>query len=304
MSATLWRQLVGEVIDNRYYLREFRGAGRFGGVFLASEVVADRQIPRQLAVKLIPLESAADTDGQMREVLALASLEHRNILRYYGSGLCALQNGTSCLYIVTELAEESLRQRIERGALTDTEARTLIEDLLSGLAYMHQPPASRVHRDLKPENILRVGRDWKIADLGLVRDVGGISAQRTTQPMGAPAYAPPEAYQGNRVSTAWDMWSLGVIVVEAVTRSHPFGDVNNAAGLLNSVITKEPIIPSSMDEPFRQIALGCLVKDAANRWTAQRSLDALQGRASPTAHARSRRARLPHRLREETWLPY
>jgi serine/threonine protein kinase len=284
------RGLVGQTLDGKYYLREWKGGGEFGAVFLASEVTGDHELPGARAVKVIPLDQIGDAeriiDEVIDEVKALASLNHPNILRYYTSKVCSLGKGSSCLYIVTEAAEENLRERFARGLLPPGQARKLVEDLAHGLACMHDPtrhnpPDPLVHFDLKPENILRVGRDWKIADFGLARLLGEVRGHRATQAMGSPDYAPPEAYGREPFSIGWDMWSLGVIIVEAITGRHPFGAANSAAARRNTVLNSEPLIPNSVLEPFAAIVRRCLMRSAGARITAQQVLNALKGAPPP-----------------------
>src|SRR5262249_7353869 len=127
-------------------------------------------------------------------------------------------------------------------------------------------------RDLKPANILRVGRTWKIADFGTVVDLDGASL-KGTQARGTPAYAPPEAFSGNHISTAWDIWSLGMIIFEALTGRLPTGDTAK----------RRPIAI-----PFQQITDNCLIADRSRRWTAQQVMAALRGGPTPrvaTPHA-------------------
>lgn len=272
-TNTPWQLLVGQMADGKYHLQRLLGFGSFGGVFLASEVVNDQEI-RQVAVKLI-LPIQGSQERQMQELIAASRLDHPNILRCFVSGQCQLA-GTSFLYLVTEVAQGSLRDRFNRGVLTTDEARELVLHLASGLANLHDPSNPRVHRDLKPENVLRVGDFWKIADFGLVRELGMRSVQQTTQGIGTAAYAPPEFYQGqSMISTAWDTWSLGVILVEALTGRNPFESPNIDLGI--AVQNQEPALTAAVVSPFDQIARGCLAKDRAARWNAQQVLTALRG---------------------------
>ncbi|MFM6214270.1 serine/threonine protein kinase, partial [Planktothrix sp.] len=87
--------------------------------------------------------------------------------------------------------------------------------------YLHHQSEPIVHRDLKPGNVLRVGDKWRLSDFGLVKVIGKNSVMDTINLTGTAGYAPPEAYQG-KVATAWDLWSLGIIIVEALTGRLPF----------------------------------------------------------------------------------
>jgi serine/threonine protein kinase len=160
--------------------------------------------------------------------------------------------------------------------MTADEARELVLHLASGLANLHDPSNPQVHRDLKPENVLRVDNSWKIADFGLIRELGTRSAQQTTHGTGTAAYAPPEFYhRHSMVSTAWDIWSLGVILVEALTGRNPFEPATVDLG--GALQAEEPAIPTGLVSPFDQIARGCLVEDRTARWTAPQVLTVLRG---------------------------
>jgi serine/threonine protein kinase len=275
MSA-LWQPFVGQVIDNKYHLLSLLGVGAYGGVYRAADVVNDQEL-RQVAVKLIAGDRVS-LERQMQELRAVSQLAHPNILTCYVSSQCRL-GGHSFLYIVTEVAEGgSLRDRLSRGPLSAPEAHQLTEQVCAGLVYLHNRQNPSLHRDLKPENILRVGDVWKIADFGLVRDLHGQSVL-TSQALGTPAYAPPEAYQG-RISTAWDMWSFGAILVESLSGHPPF-EAPNPTALMGAVCSRGPNIPNTVVAPFAQIARGCLVRDRSVRWTAQQVLSALQGGPPP-----------------------
>jgi serine/threonine protein kinase len=273
--AGFWPRFEREIADSKYHLHRLLGNGEFGGVFLASEVDENDQERRQVAVKLI-LQIPGALERQLREVTAVCELNHDNILRCFDWGKCQMA-GFSFLYLVTEVAENSLEDRLTRGVLTRDEARELAQQMASGLAYLHNPANPRVHRDLKPANILRVGNAWKIADFGLVRELGQRSVQLTAVAGGTPAYAPPELHLegGTTISTAWDMWSFGVILVEALSGRNPFQATNSDFG--TAVVNQEPFIPTTVGSPFNQIARGCLAKDRASRWSARQVLTALEG---------------------------
>lgn len=276
MNFYLWGLLEGEWVDGKYHLQKLLGSGGFGGVFLAHEVVADDLID-QVAVKLIQVD-AGNQNTQLKELKAARKLKHPNLLQGFTCGLTSVKN-IPLLYLVMELGEEPLNKRLEKGVLSPESAREVSQDIASALAYLHGEPRKMVHRDLKPANVLLVEGRWQLSDFGLVRGVGSKSATNTTQMLGTPHYAPPESYDGI-IAPAWDVWSLGVLLVEALTGKMPFaGDTPQQ--LQNAVTNAPPQLPSNLPAPFDVIVPGCLEKDRERRLTAVQILDILSSPPPP-----------------------
>ena len=270
MNTGLWRVFEEQTIDGKYALLKLLGVGSYGGVFLADEVVADRLI-RQVAVKLMETDPAGQ-DAQMRELIAAANLDHPGLLRSFTCGLCKL-NRIPLLYLVTELAEETLEDRIQAGVVLPEEVRAMAVTVASALAYLHGQSSPLVHRDIKPANIMRAGANWKLGDFGLLRAVDSQNPMQTGTMVGTAAYAPPESYRG-AVTPAWDVWSLGVLLTETLTGRLPFeGDTPHR--MMIAVSSQDPVLPPDLPDPFGSVIRGCLVKDSGARWSAERALDAL-----------------------------
>lgn len=282
MSDLFWDIFEGQVLDGKYHLRHKIGIGGYGAVFLAEEVVAGRSI-REVVIKLFRV--AEETrEQQLRELRTSATLHHPNLIRYFAPGqfTYTLQGRSiPMLYLVMERAEESLEQRLRRGTLTPLEAEALLRQMCDVLMYLHELPEHWVHRDVKPANILWCEGRWKLADLGLMRELGprGDLTAATTV-MGTPAYAPPEAFR-NYVTPAWDMWSLGVVLVEALTGRLPF-EGNTVEEKIHAVLHLPPSHLSRMPEPFRTIAEGCLEKNPRERLTPRGIIALLDAPPKPT----------------------
>jgi serine/threonine protein kinase len=269
MISALWSQFEGQSIENSFQLKQLIGVGGFGGVFLADHVVEGRFV-RRVAVKLL-LSQPESFERQLGELITATTLQHPHLLRCFHAGSVTFGH-TKLLYLVMEIAEESLETRLKKLRLPAQEAIVLTQDIASALAFLHQQKL--VHRDLKPGNILRVGQTWKLSDFGTVRQSAGGATSHTEGLTGTIAYMPPESFDGT-VSPAWDMWSLGVLVLEALTGQTPFGD---AAGrqLMRAILTEDPIIPPDLPQPFGEIVRGCFTKEYRERWSAQRVIEALR----------------------------
>jgi serine/threonine protein kinase len=289
--------LEGQVIKDLYHLEALIGAGGFGGVFRASEVVRDRVL-RQSAVKLL-----ADTSNQqLNELMEATRLDHHNLIRCYTGGDCRLVN-VDFLFLAMEMADYSLQTRLEQGNLSLTETKNLIRDVASALAYLHSQ--NKVHRDLKPANVLWVGDRWKLSDFGLVRTLGNASYAQTSNPIGTIAYMPPEAFaDGHRISTAWDIWSLGIMIVAVTTGQLPY-QYNAETQLLKRVMDCDVKIPKLPGE-LQDIVKGCLVRDRRQRWTAQDVLKAVTPTQPPIVQpaAQPRQAEDNLRLESEQGVDY
>jgi hypothetical protein len=271
---------IGQMIAGKYSLDRHLGDGGYGTVWAATNVVADQAI-RQCALKLIQIDPA-DLDSQLAELRQSLQFDHPNIVKCYDCGEFSI--GTiRYLYLSMELADTerdggpSLLHRLGTSALSEAEALALARDLAEGLAYLHGRPRACVHRDLKPGNILRIGGRWKIADFGLAREMRVSGAREKSCPFaGTPDYAPPEVYESVPYTTAWDMWSLGVLLVEARTGRRPFRG-GNQHQIMNAVLGSAPDL-YSLSGRLREIAERCLVRPPNQRLTSQQVIATLTGR--------------------------
>jgi serine/threonine protein kinase len=250
------------MIAGRYDIYEHLGTGGYGTVWRAREVVAG-EVVREVAVKLMEV-NPDDLASQLTELRQSLQLEHANLIPCYNCGECDV-GPRRFLYLIMQLADGgSLLDRLRHAALSEADSLSLAEDLADGLTFLHSHGC--VHRDLKPGNILRVGERWKIGDFGLARMLGASGArQRSTQFAGTPAYAPPEVYRNVPYNTAWDMWSLGVLLVEARSGRRPFRG-NSDEELMLAVLRNPPDFYNLAGQ-LRAIAAGCLVQQPSDRLT-------------------------------------
>jgi formylglycine-generating enzyme required for sulfatase activity len=270
MNIQFWRLLEGQSFNAKYKLKKLLGFGAYGGVFLADEVIGNTFM-RTVALKVILIDPDR-RDSQIKELQISTTLNHAHILRCFTSEI-GNPNGMDCLGLVMELGDESLDKRLEKGVLAPDLVREMVKGWASALQNTHSQSPAIIHRDLKPANILRVGNDWKISDFGVARLVGGKTASNTIHLAGSPVYMPPDAYNGE-ISPAFDMWSLGVMIVEMLTGKLPF-DAMTVQELQVAVQSKEPQIKGKLPAPFDQIVKGCLIKDRKQRWTSQRIIESL-----------------------------
>lgn len=228
---------IGRVLSGRYRLIAPIGTGASAQVFLADDV----RLRRRVAVKLLHAALADDETFLRRfraEAQAAAALSHPNIVAVYDWGD---DNGRP--YIVTEhLGGGSLRSVLDDGGrLTPSQALLVGLEATRALDYAHR--RGFVHRDVKPANLL-FGEDGRlrIADFGLAR---ALAEAAWTEPQGAvlgtARYASPEQAQGEPVDGRADVYSLGLVLIEAVTGSVPFAADTTIATLMGRVGKPVPV---------------------------------------------------------------
>lgn len=251
---------IGRVLSGRYRLIAPVGTGASAQVYLADDV----RLRRRVAVKILHA-ALADDDAFLRrfraEAQAAAALNHPNIVAVYDWG-----DDDGAPYIVTEyLGGGSLRAVLDQGVrLTQSQVLLVGLEVTRGLDYAHR--RGFVHRDVKPANLLfgDEGR-LRIADFGLAR---ALAEAAWTEPQGAvlgtARYASPEQAQGQPVDGKADVYSLGLVLIEAVTGTVPFSadttiatlmarvgkavDVPDALGPLQKALTRVGL-PDPADRP-------------------------------------------------------
>ncbi|GCA78101.1 SUMF1/EgtB/PvdO family nonheme iron enzyme [Microcystis aeruginosa] len=272
MLDQMMKMLEGQQIGP-YRLNKFLGAGGFGGVFHASEMVRNTSV-QEVAIKVIPESS----DDKLIELTNSRKLEHPNLIKSYAVGEFTFLK-TEMLYLVMELAQGSLENHIAKASLSADEITNITAQVAQGLNYLHRQ--NKVHRDLKPGNILKVNQQYKLADFGLIRTLNNKSHTQTVHNSGTIIYMPPEAFRGD-ISSAWDLWSLGIMLIEMTTNQLPYKFNNDIHQLMAKVMNCELQIPS-LPKEFKPIIEGCLQKDRKQRWTAQQVLNALQAVKKPVS---------------------
>jgi serine/threonine-protein kinase len=238
---------VGRVLSGRYRLIAPIGAGASALVFLAD----DTRLRRRVAVKLLH-QALADDDAFLRrfrsEAQSAAALNHPHILSVYDWG----EDGHEP-YLVTEyLGGGSLRSMLDQGRkLTTSQALLIGLEAARGLDYAHK--RGFVHRDIKPANLLfgEEGR-LRIGDFGLAR---ALAEAAWTEPAGAMVgtarYACPEQARGEKVDGKGDVYSLGLVLIEAVTGQVPFASDTTIATLMARV--DKPVEVGPELGPLRRI---------------------------------------------------
>ncbi len=252
-----------------YEVGELLGAGGMAEVYRAH----DPRLGRDVAIKVVLTDGAPAPDRLRRfedEARAVAALSHPNVLTVFDVGSCEGRP-----YLVLELLEgETLRQRLERGAMPLRSAVELAIEVCHGLEAAHA--RSVVHCDLKPDNLfLTADGRVKILDFGiarLTRPTGRDPADTDTKPgllMGTVGYVSPEQARGLVPDGRADVFALGAILYEALSGRRAFGGAS-AADTIAAVLHDDPPplrvalgpVPSMLDRVVRR----CLHKDPGERF--------------------------------------
>ncbi len=243
-----------------------------GVVYLAE----DTTLGREVALKILDPAIVSTDDFERRfqqEARTIAQLNHSCIVRIH-----ALERGEDSFAIDMEYVEGGDLATAEReGRLTIRQTLAHLQDVLHALACCHD--AGVVHRDVKPSNILIVpGSGARLSDFGLAKllsDHHSASVEvgsNTSLFVGTPRYAPPESWDAQEPTPAWDLYSVGSVLFEAVTGTTPYDGATPLA-LLKQVLEK-PAPPLRDTAKDVSEELSGLVKDMLERDPSKRLQDA------------------------------
>lgn len=267
----------GRVLDRYRPLRPL-GSGGSGSVWLAHDEVGNREV----ALKIVAREGRAGPRAE-REAAAAARLRHERCQRAF-----ELASDDGHVYIAYEYVPgRTLREAMRRGELHEPAAVEAAAQILDGLAHAHAQGI--VHRDVKPANVLLAdgpGVSVRILDFGLAQLADADALTATGDVPGTLAYIAPERLKGDSGSAASDVWSVGVMLWEALAGRHPF-----AGGSLVETATRiasgaPSLATARPDLPRRIIAAvdRALARDPGRRPTAiglARALRQPRQRAQP-----------------------
>jgi serine/threonine protein kinase len=248
--------LIGAVIDERYYLTKKLGHGGMGDVYLGEHV----RTQRLCAVKVVARRQARDPEALgrfLREATNAGRISHHNVATVYDFG----ETADGLVYLAMEYVDgEPLSLILEReGALPPVRAVEIARQVAEGVSAAHE--LGIVHRDLKPGNILiaqdRRGGDLvKVVDFGIARAPADEQQNltRTGIIIGTPEYMSPEQLIGDPVDGRSDIYSLGCILYQMLTGEQAFGGVT--AQVITRRLTekpprpreKNPAIPKPLDD--------------------------------------------------------
>jgi tRNA A-37 threonylcarbamoyl transferase component Bud32 len=278
-----------DLLLGRYRLEETMGAGGMGTVVRARDEVLGRRV----AVKLMK-DSVADDDHAVerfrREARIAASLSHPGIAHIFDFGQ---QDGRP--FIVMEFLDgQDLHSLVQReGPLDSAEAAAIAANVADALEHAHK--AGAIHRDIKPGNIfLTESGEVKLTDFGIARTTADATITQAGMVMGTYLYLSPEQINGEPATASSDIYSLGCVLYQMLTRKPPF-EAENPAAVGIAHISKpvprareiDPDIPAEID----QIVAKAMAKSPADRFLSSAEMGAALREA--TTHAVAAPAGVP-----------
>jgi eukaryotic-like serine/threonine-protein kinase len=252
--------LAGTVLGGRYELAEQIGIGGYCEVWRAT----DTALSRPVAVKLLHPGYAGKADVLARfqaEARHAGALSHPNIARVYDY---REPTDGQLPYLMMELvAGPSLENVLAGGPLDARQAMDVVAQAAAGLQAAHA--AGLIHRDIKPANLLLApGGTVKITDFGIAHAVGSAAVTPSGEMMGTPGYHAPEQVAGELVTSASDLYALGVVAYECLAGAPPF----TGTAVEMAVAHRDrplPPLPSSVPLDVRAFVAELTTKDPARR---------------------------------------
>jgi hypothetical protein len=252
------------VLDGRYEVGALLGTGGMAAVHSARDLLLGREV----AVKLFRREVVASPDLRLQELEArvVAALSHPALTTLLDAGVEGADSSAPQIYLVMEYVRgATLREHLKRGPLGVAEACWLGFDLAEGLHYMHEQ--GFLHRDVKPANILISSRRSvrpvvaKLTDFGIAAAIGQPDLSEYT--VGTAAYLSPEQVEGHDARPESDTYSLGLVLLEAMTGEVVFpGSVEDSAF---ARLVRDPPVPADLPP-----AVGDLLRRMTTRDPEQR----------------------------------
>lgn len=251
---------------NRYVLEEEIGRGGMEVVYRA----ADLLLKLTVAYKVLAREKLADPDEAeqlLAEARAAARLSHPNIVQVYDAG-----RDECGFFIVMELVEGDNFARLPAERRISLKGTVLVgRQICSALAHAHERRI--IHRDLKPSNLIWTPeKRVKLADFGLARAFEESLGKVFTRPAGTPYYMASEQICGEAVDPRTDLYSLGCVLFEMVTRRRPFGGGSSIHHHLNTLPDDPRDLVPGLPGELSELILQCLEKEPARRPAAVRDV--------------------------------
>lgn len=256
--------MIGRRIGGRYEIIKYIGGGGMSKVYLAHDVILDRNV----AIKILNYDFSNEEELKrrfMREAHSATSLTHPHIVDIFDVG----EEG-ELHYLVMEYIEgQTLKEYINsNGPLTPEQALPIMRQLVSAISNAHYNGI--IHRDIKPQNILMdVNGDVKITDFGIAMALSATAHTKTNSVLGTVHYLSPEQARGGMATMKSDIYSVGIVFYELLTGKLPFSGESAVSIALKhlqeetpSVRASFPMIPQSVENVISKAT----TKNASNRY--------------------------------------
>lgn len=250
----------GTKVKDRYTLKEFKGSGSFGEVWLAHDEVLDSDVAVKIYISLDP----HGVEEFRSEYITTHGISHPNLL-------------TTTYFDVWEHRPFLVMPYCAKGASTsragemdEYELWQFIHDVAAGLGYLHGMPEPIIHQDIKPDNILVDDSSrFLITDFGISKKVRSTMRKQSKRAVGAgaTAYMGPERFDADPSPVkASDIWSLGVSIYELATGELPFSGLGGGMQKNGAEI---PSLGNKWSKDLNMVMQSCLAKETWDRPTAR-----------------------------------
>ncbi|MCU1228661.1 MAG: serine/threonine protein kinase [Acidobacteria bacterium] len=255
-----------------FRLLRLLGSGGMGEVWLAE----DTRLLRMVAIKILPQEFAANTEARarlVREAQIAARLNHPSIATVH-----AIEEHAGCLYLAMEFVDgKPLGAAIRSRDLSDYDIVRIARDIAGALAEAHAQGI--IHRDIKPDNVMIAGHRVKVLDFGIAKQTGeaarGQFQTEAGMVIGTLEYMSPEQALGKPIDARTDIFSLGVMLYQALGATLPFHGTTGTE-LLLAICRDEPTpfasVRPDLPKELATIIARCLEKDRERRFNSAAEL--------------------------------
>ncbi|MGE7185153.1 Stk1 family PASTA domain-containing Ser/Thr kinase [Peribacillus sp. NPDC006672] len=263
--------LIGRRINGRYKLIEMVGGGGMANVYLARDMILDRDV----ALKILRMDFNNDEEFIKRfnrEAQSATSLAHPNIVSIYDVG-----EEDSIYYIVMEYVDGfTLKQYIQKYyPIPVDKALDIMKQITAAISHAHHNGI--IHRDIKPQNIL-IDKEGtvKITDFGIALALSATNITQTNAVLGSVHYLSPEQARGGMANKKSDIYSLGIVMFELLTGRLPFSGESAVSIALKHLQSETPSPKrwnSEIPQSVENIILKATAKDSYYRYESVDSME-------------------------------
>ncbi|MEQ6387779.1 Stk1 family PASTA domain-containing Ser/Thr kinase [Bacillaceae bacterium S4-13-58] len=256
--------LEGRRLSDRYQIREAIGGGGMANVYLARDLILDRDV----AIKVLRLEYSNDEEfinRFRREAQSAISLSHPNIVNIFDVG-----EEDDIYYIVMEYVPGmTLKKYIQKyGPLEVEESLDIMQQIISAITHAHANHI--VHRDLKPQNILiDHSNHVKVTDFGIAMALSATTITHTNSVLGSVHYLSPEQARGGMATKKSDIYSLGIVLFELLSGRLPFSGQSAVSIALKHLQSETPSLRRwnpDIPQSVENVVLKATAKDPFHRY--------------------------------------